>query len=126
MLPFLHTLVPHQSPLNPLNTHQTSPEMNYSQSLSEPAAAAKPAPSCGYPTSVVTLNLLDGLGCELRGNGEYEEAIEIFTRCLEGRTKVLEEDHMDALMSLTNLGNVYANLGIPLIPMIPMIYRFVL
>ncbi|GMH67310.1 hypothetical protein TrLO_g3497 [Triparma laevis f. longispina] len=57
--------------------------------------------------NVVTLETLNELGCELRENGEYEEAKEVHERCLAGRIKVLGEDHGQMLMTLNNLGIVY-------------------
>ncbi|GMH54016.1 hypothetical protein TL16_g01586 [Triparma laevis f. inornata] len=59
---------------------------------------------------VVTLDTLDSLGCMLRGNGEDEEAKEVYERCLAGRIKLLGEDHKLSLDSLNNLGAVYDGL----------------
>ncbi|GMH64982.1 hypothetical protein TL16_g04087 [Triparma laevis f. inornata] len=46
----------------------------------------------------------------MKKNGEYEEAIKVWERCLAGQTKVLREDHKYTLMSLSNLGIVYKDL----------------
>jgi len=59
---------------------------------------------------VVTLDTLDSLGCMLRGNGEDEEAKEVYERRLAGRIKLLGEDHKLSLDSLNNLGAVYDGL----------------
>jgi len=60
--------------------------------------------------NVVTLQALNNLGAELIDNGEYEEAKEVWERCLAGRTKVFGEDHKDTCGTLNNLGNVYQSL----------------
>ncbi|GMH57355.1 hypothetical protein TL16_g02355 [Triparma laevis f. inornata] len=48
---------------------------------------------------------------ELDDNGEFEEAKEVYERCLAGRMKALGEDHTDALDTLSNLGVVFKKLG---------------
>ncbi|GMH61194.1 hypothetical protein TL16_g03206 [Triparma laevis f. inornata] len=60
--------------------------------------------------NVVTLDTLNDLGDDLEQNAEYDEAKEVWERCLAGRMKVLGEDHQDALDSLNNLGTVYDRL----------------
>ena len=60
--------------------------------------------------NVVTLDTLNQLGGLLEQNGEYEEAIKVFERCLGGRMKVLGEDHNDTFGTLNNLGVVYNGL----------------
>ncbi|GMH80220.1 hypothetical protein TrLO_g9970, partial [Triparma laevis f. longispina] len=60
--------------------------------------------------NVVTLETLNTLGCELDDNGEYEEAKEVYERCLAERTKTSGENHKDTLDSLNNLGIVYYKL----------------
>ncbi|GMH69444.1 hypothetical protein TL16_g05160 [Triparma laevis f. inornata] len=57
--------------------------------------------------NVVTLQTLNALGNKLYRDGEYEEAKEVWERCLAGRTKVLGEDHLETLMTLNNLGLLY-------------------
>ena len=57
---------------------------------------------------MITLNTLDIL---LQDNGQqFEEAKEVFERCLAGQMKVLGEDHKDTLSTLHNLGLVYVQL----------------
>ncbi|GMH49203.1 hypothetical protein TL16_g00460 [Triparma laevis f. inornata] len=56
---------------------------------------------------VLTLEMLNKLGCELKDNGEYEEAREVYERFLAGQLKVLGEEHKDTLCTLNNLGIVY-------------------
>ena len=58
--------------------------------------------------NVVSLEMLNSLGIELKENEEYEEAKEVYERCLLGQMKVLEEDHKDTLETLNNLGEVYS------------------
>ncbi|GMH78148.1 hypothetical protein TL16_g07689 [Triparma laevis f. inornata] len=60
--------------------------------------------------NVVTLKTLNTLGNMLKNNGQYEEAIKVWERCLAGQMKVLGEDHMETSMTLGNLGNVYNKL----------------
>jgi len=60
--------------------------------------------------NVVTLETLNTLGGELYGNGQHEEAIKVYERCLAGSMKVLGEDHEGTLMSLNNLGVNYKKL----------------
>ncbi|GMH60882.1 hypothetical protein TL16_g03146 [Triparma laevis f. inornata] len=60
--------------------------------------------------NAVTLETLNGLGSRLQDSREYEEAKEVYERCLAGQMKVLGEDHKDTLGSLNNLGLVYSNL----------------
>ncbi|GMH58836.1 hypothetical protein TL16_g02698 [Triparma laevis f. inornata] len=51
------------------------------------------------------------LSVTLREKGQYEEAEEVYKRCLAGRMKVLGKDHDDRLGTLNNLGVVYQRLG---------------
>ena len=51
------------------------------------------------------------LSVTLREKGQYEEAEEVYKRCLTGRMKVLGKDHDDRLGTLNNLGVVYQRLG---------------
>ncbi|GMH86439.1 hypothetical protein TL16_g10541 [Triparma laevis f. inornata] len=60
--------------------------------------------------NVVTLHTLNEIGGELQENGEFEEAKEVWERCLAGRMKVFGEDHKDTFESLNNLGVVYDDL----------------
>jgi len=60
--------------------------------------------------NVVTLHTLNELGGELQENGEFEEAKEVWERCLAGRMKVIGEDQKDTFESLNNLGVVYDDL----------------
>ena len=53
------------------------------------------------------LYTLDSLGAALRDNKEYEEAKEVWERCLAGEMKLFDEDHPDTLATLNNLGNFY-------------------
>ncbi|GMH53854.1 hypothetical protein TL16_g01547 [Triparma laevis f. inornata] len=60
--------------------------------------------------NVLTLETLNLLGGMLKNNGEYEEVIKVYERCLAGQMKVLGEDHKDTRASLNNLGVVYTML----------------
>ncbi|GMI09951.1 hypothetical protein TrLO_g9160 [Triparma laevis f. longispina] len=57
--------------------------------------------------NVVILETLKVLGSALYNNGEYEEAKEVYEKCLAGRLTVLGEQHKDTLGMLNNLGIVY-------------------
>ena len=56
------------------------------------------------------METLNSLGNQLKGKGEFEEANEVWERCLAGWTKVLGEYHSDTLGSLCNLGVLYDDL----------------
>ncbi|GMH75762.1 hypothetical protein TrLO_g2658 [Triparma laevis f. longispina] len=58
----------------------------------------------------VTLETLNTFGTVLKDNGQYEEAIKIFERCLVGQMKVLGEDHKDTLDMLNKMGAAYYGL----------------
>ncbi|GMH79874.1 hypothetical protein TL16_g08304 [Triparma laevis f. inornata] len=60
--------------------------------------------------NVVTLDTLNALGNRPRENGEYDEAKEVYERCLAGRMAVLGGGHKDKLGTLQNLGVVYSKL----------------
>jgi len=60
--------------------------------------------------NLVTLEALNELGSVLFANGENEETIKVWERCLAGRMKVLGEDHRLTLATLNNLGTVYDDL----------------
>ncbi|GMI04963.1 hypothetical protein TrLO_g2846 [Triparma laevis f. longispina] len=56
--------------------------------------------------NVVTLDTLNQLGIELKDIEDYQEAKELWERCLTGRTKMLGNDHTNTLMALNNLNNL--------------------
>ncbi|GMH95460.1 hypothetical protein TL16_g13164 [Triparma laevis f. inornata] len=60
--------------------------------------------------NVVTLDTFNSLGGKLDENGECEEAIKVYERCLAGRTKVLGEDDRETLATLNNFEVFFADL----------------
>ena len=58
--------------------------------------------------NVVTLETLCDFSNLLREYGEFEEAHEVWEKCLAGRMKIFGEDHPDTLGTLSCLGTVYA------------------
>ncbi|GMH74269.1 hypothetical protein TL16_g06417 [Triparma laevis f. inornata] len=56
------------------------------------------------------LETLNSLGNALQMNEQFEEATEVWERCLAERTKMLGEDHKNTLMMMNNLGIVYEKL----------------
>ncbi|GMH90491.1 hypothetical protein TL16_g11785 [Triparma laevis f. inornata] len=60
--------------------------------------------------NVVTVDMLNELGCELNETRNCEEAKVVWESCLAGRMKVLGEDHNDTFGTLHNLGSVYMDL----------------
>ena len=62
------------------------------------------------PDEAVTYDIANQLGCKLEMEGKYEEAKVFWLAALEGRRRVLGEEHKNTLASMFNLGNIHNNL----------------
>ena len=62
------------------------------------------------PNEAVKYDIATSMACKFSQMGEYEEAKVLFLADLEGRRRVLGEEHKDTLASLSNLGNVLDNM----------------
>ena len=58
------------------------------------------------PQEAVTYDVANSLGGKLRKNGQFEEVKVFYLAALEGRRRVLGEEHKDTLASLNNMGVV--------------------
>ena len=56
------------------------------------------------PEETVTYDIASQLGYEMRKKGKYEEAKVFYLAALEGRRRVLGEEHKDTLASMNNMG----------------------
>ena len=59
------------------------------------------------PDEAVTCDIANQLGIELEMKGTYEEAKVYKLAALEGRRRLLGEEHKKTLASLNNMGNVF-------------------
>ena len=62
------------------------------------------------PDEAVTFDIASQLGIKLYRTGKYEEAKVLYLAALEGRWRLLGEEHKDTLMSLNNMGAVLYSL----------------
>ena len=58
------------------------------------------------PDETVTFQIASDLGFELRQKGEFEDAKMFYLAALEGRRRVLGEDHAKTLAALSNAGTI--------------------
>ena len=59
------------------------------------------------PDKAVTYAIAHDLGMVLMGKEQFEEAREFYLAALEGKKRVLGEEHLDTFMMLGNLGTLH-------------------
>ena len=62
------------------------------------------------PDEAVTYDIANNLGVVLYEKGKYEEAKVFWLTALEGRRRILGEEHMNTLTSLMNMGIILKNM----------------
>ena len=57
------------------------------------------------------LNTINNMANVYDDKGDYDKALEMYEKCLEGRMKALGEAHPSTLSTIDNMANVYYNKG---------------